>query len=544
MKKYILKFKANALLYMIMGTLTSLNGIAMTYGIQYIVEIVTNGETDKILNMFLIIVLYLLGMVVAFILYGIARNRFCMKVMQEIRADLFKALVGKNVVQFSRENTGYYTSLFLNDLKVVESTLTSSFLLVLQVEGVVFSLIYAFIQNAVIGISLIVVGFSGIIIPMLSQELLKKNQEKLMDEAAKHNAFINNSLQGYEVIKNYQVEENILNKYKLKNDRYGRKVFWTTAFQHCTNNSTQVIVISLQLLLIAFSGVMVLKNELSISFVTVVIGLSSSVVQAMCGAAEAIVERKSGLGVCKKIFDEIDGYEDCSLKTDICFEEALRFEDLSFSYVGVENAVLENINVSFEKGKKYLVIGESGTGKSTFIKLLLQYYDNYQGKIYIDELDVRNVPSESVMRQFAVIQQNVFIFEDTLRNNITLFDDTYSDECIMEAVKKAGLSELVGKLEGGLDYVIREGGQNLSGGERQRISIARAFLRNRKIWIMDEATSNLDKEMAEQIEQTVLNIPDITVIMIAHYYDEDTIKRCDGVYRIENKKLQEVACFV
>lgn len=541
MKKYILKFKANALLYMIMGTLTSLNGIAMTYGIQYIVEIVTNGETDKIPNMFLTIVLYLLGMVVAFILYGIARNRFCMKVMQEIRADLFKALVGKNVVQFSRENTGYYTSLFLNDLKVVESTLTSSFLLVLQVEAVIFSLVYAFMQNAVIGISLIAVGILGIIIPMLSQELLKKNQEKLMDEAAKHNAFINNSLQGYEVIKNYQVEENILNKYKLQNDRYGRKVFWTAAFQHCTNNSTQVIVISLQLLLIAFSGVMVLKNELSISFVTVVIGLSSSVVQAMCGAVEAIVERKSGLGVCKKIFDEIDEYEECSIRADICFKEALRFEDLSFAYEGTESPVLENVNVSFEKGKKYLVIGESGTGKSTFIKLLLQYYDNYQGKIYIDKLDVRNIPSESVMRQFAVIQQNVFIFEDTLRNNITLFDDTYSDECVMEAVKKAGLSELVGKLEDGLDYVIREGGQNLSGGERQRISIARAFLRNRKIWIMDEATSNLDKEMAEQIEQTVLNIPDITVIMIAHYYNENTIERCDEIYKIENKNLRAMS---
>lgn len=539
MKKYILKHKTSAFLYMLIGTMTSLNGIAMTYAIQYIVEIVTNNQTDNISNMFWIIIVYCAGMALVFTLYGIARNKFCVNVMQEIRQDLFRSLIKKNVVDFSKENTGYYTSLFQNDLKIVESTLMASFLLLLQLQEIVFSLVYAFVQNIVIGIVLILVGIAGVIIPTMAQKILQKNQEKLMNEAAMHNSFINDSLHGYEVIKNYQVEENILKKYAVRNQAYGRNVYQTMAFQHCTNYITRVFLLSLQMLLIAISGIMVLRNELSISFVTVIVGLSSSVINAMCSAVEAIVDRKSGQGVCKKIFEEIESDCETMVEENISFEDSFTLKDISFSYPNKEETVLENINISFQKGNKYLLVGESGTGKSTFIKLLLQYYADYQGSMFMDGRNIRDISAKSVMEQFAVIPQNVVVFEDTLRNNITLYHP-FSDECVMEAAKKAGLEDLINKLENGMDYVIREGGNNLSGGERQRIAIARAFLHNRKIWIMDEATSNLDKDMAEQIERTVLEIPDITVIMIAHYYDERTIERCDEVYKIEKKGLHKV----
>lgn len=536
MKKYILKYKLSALQYLIMGTITSLNGIAMTYGMQYIVEIVTHNQIEKIPNMFFAIAVYFLGMTVAFILYGISRNRFCVNVMRAIRRDLFHSLVQKDAVAFSKNSTGYYTSLFQNDLKVVETTLMAKFMILLQLEEIIFSLIYAFIQNAAIGIALIVVGILGMMIPMFVQRVLQKNQEKLMEEAAEHNSFINDSLHGYEVIKNYQVEENVSGRYEKSNDKYSKKNYQVAVFQSCTSNITQIFVISLQILLIAISGIMVLKNELSISFITVIVGLSSSVVGAMCSIVEAIINYKSGQGICRKILDEIETYKEEITKVSGNFENSLTLNHVSFSYAYAEENVLENLNISFEKGKRYLIIGESGSGKSTFIKLLLQYYDDYQGKICLDGVDVRSLARKSVMNQFAVIPQNVFVFEDTLRNNITLYD-SYSDESVMEAIRKAGLENLINKLEDGLDYVIKEGGANLSGGERQRISIARAFLHNRKIWIMDEATSNLDKEMAEQIEQTILDIPDITVIMIAHYYNPKTVDRCDEVYRIEKKHL-------
>lgn len=542
MKKYIFKYKTSAFLYLLWGTVTSLHGIAMTFGIQYIVDIVTNKQNYKIPNMFIAILIYLIGMLVSFLLYGMARNRFCVNVMQAIRKDLFKSLFQMKIIDFSKQNTGYYTSLFQNDLKVVENTLTASFLIILQVEEIIFSLTYAFLQNIMIGIMLVIVGFVGMLIPSFAQKILQKNQEKLMDEAAKHNGFINDNLHGYEVIKNYQVEDNVLKKYDEKNRRYGKKLYKSMFFQTYTNNATQICLISLQLLLIAISGIMVLNQELNISFITVVVGLSSSVIGSMCSAVEAIIDKKAGKGICQKIWNIIESCRKTEEDTEIVFKDSLTLKNISYSYPNMEMPVLVNLNVTFQKGKKYLIIGESGSGKSTFIKLLLQYFDNYQGEICLDGVDVREISSGSVMKQFAVIPQNVFMFEDTLKNNITLYN-SFSEERIMEAIKKAGLEELVEKLENGLNYVIKEGGINLSGGEQQRISIARAFLHNRKIWIMDEATSSLDKEMAKQIEQTVLDIPDITVIMIAHHYNAKTIERCDEVYKIEDMKLHRISSY-
>lgn len=536
MKKYILKFKMPVLLYLIAGTIVALEGIAMTYTIQYIVEIVSYNRIDEASHMFLAVLALLIFMTATSIFFSLTKHGFCAKIMEAIRTDLFQSIIRKNMVDFSKENTGYYTSLFQNDLKVVETTIIAKINFVLQLEEIVFSLLYAFLQNAVIGVVLMLVGIAGMAIPMLSQKMLRKNQENLMKEAAKHNSFINDSLHGYEVIKNYQAEENILGKYGERNCEYRRKTYKTVVSQSLTGNLAQTLIVALQMLLIALSGVMVFQGRLDISFLTVIVGLSSSVINSMYTAVEAMIEQKSGQGVCKKIFGQIEAQGKAEEETGIDFKDSLALKEVSFSYPNEEKPVLENINVTFRKGKKYLLLGESGSGKSTFIKLLLQYYGDYQGKMYLDGMDVRTLPGRSVMRQFAVISQNVFVFEDTLRNNITLYD-SYSDESIMEAVRKAGLEKLVDKLENGLGYVIKEDGLNLSGGERQRISIARAFLHNRNIWIMDEATSNLDKEMAEQIGQTVLNIPEITVIMIAHYYNEKTVAGCDEIFRIEKGNL-------
>lgn len=535
MKKYVLKYKWNAIFFLFMGTLNAVTGLAMVYTMQYIVEIVTNHEPEKIPNMFAIVALYFFGTAVVILFYGIAKNRFLAKTMQAIRQDLFGSLLKKNMVTFSQNNTGYYASLFQNDLKVVETSLGAGFLILIQIQEITFSLIYAFLQNVVIGIALIGVGIVGMAIPLAAQGILKKNQERLMQEAAEHNAFINDSLHGYEVIKNYQAEKLLSHRYQSNNDEYSRKWYKATLFQFCTGSVTNVFIFTLQMLLIVISGILVLSGKVSISFIMVVVGLSNSVIGSMCTAIEQIVNLQSGKGICDKIMAEIETTSEGEMGEIGDFNDALTLEKVSFSYG--EKTVLKDINISFEKGKHYLLVGESGSGKSTFIKLLLQYYEDYQGKICLDGRDVRNFSRESVTKQFAVIPQNVFVFEDTLRNNITLYD-SYSEERIMEAIKKAGLEQLVNRLENGLDYVIKEGGANLSGGERQRISIARAFLHNRKIWIMDEATSNLDKEMAEQIEQTILSIPDITVIMIAHYYNEKTVERCDEVYRIEKKHVR------
>jgi MsbA_lipidA: lipid A export permease/ATP-binding protein MsbA len=203
---------------------------------------------------------------------------------------------------------------------------------------------------------------------------------------------------------------------------------------------------------------------------------------------------------------------------------------------------LNNINITFEKGKRYAVVGGSGSGKSTLTKLVLGYYNNYQGQIRFDDMDMHAISEKSVMEQVAVIPQNVYVFEDTLRNNITLFDP-YTEEEVDMAVKKAGLDGVVQRLEMGLETVLKEGGSNLSGGEKQRISIARAFLHHRKLWVLDEATSSLDNKMAYQVEKAVLDIPGITVIMITHHYNRSNLEKCDAIVVLEQGNIVEQGTF-
>ncbi|MBO5523123.1 MAG: ABC transporter ATP-binding protein [Roseburia sp.] len=542
MGKYIKKHKGMALMFVLAGIPSALLGVFSTYCIQYITEIVVAGEKDRIKDMFFMTLIFFIGMALIVTFYMYMKYKFSMKVMSEVRQDLFQSILRKDVTAYYKQNTSYYTSLFHNDLQLVETTLLAYFILVKQIEEIFFSMFYAFSQNLVIGVLLLVIGILGTAVPVLSQKILEKSNMEHMNEAARHNTVINDNFHGFEVIKNYQVEKNVVGKYLQENRRLGKKRFASQFTQETVGGVTQDIVLTLQILVIVAAGIMTLYGKIGISFLTVVIALSSSVIGAMCTTIEALVQIKSGKPVCRKVFAEMKEPEEEAEKESLEVKEKIEFQNVSFSYPGAEQEVLHQVNAVFEKGGRYALVGGSGSGKSTLAKLLLRYYNDYQGNIIIDETDMKNISVRGVMKQIAVIPQNVYIFEDTFRNNITLYHE-YKDEDVLEAVRKAGLENVLQRLENGLETVLKEGGANLSGGEKQRISIARAFLHQRKIWVLDEATSSLDNKMAYQIEKTVLDIPDITVIMITHHYNKENLQKCDGIFVLEKGNVVENGTF-
>ena len=200
--------------------------------------------------------------------------------------------------------------------------------------------------------------------------------------------------------------------------------------------------------------------------------------------------------------------------------------------------MLKDLSVRFEEGKKYAVIGESGSGKSTLIKIIMQQLVDYEGRVMAEGQDTRNIDRESFVKNYALIQQEMVMFEDTLRNNITMYGD-YTDEEILAAAERAGLKKYIDSLYEGLDTMIGENGANCSGGERQRITIARALLRKTSVLIMDEATSSLDVDTARQIENALLANPNITVISITHKTDNNLLEKYDAVYRMQDGRLCE-----
>jgi ATP-binding cassette subfamily C protein len=217
-------------------------------------------------------------------------------------------------------------------------------------------------------------------------------------------------------------------------------------------------------------------------------------------------------------------------------KQTIAFQDVSFSYDDMP--VLEDVNFSLQKGQKYLVIGPSGGGKSTVLRLLRKYLNPSQGFITVDDAILKDIIKTDYFSKIAHIEQNVFLFEDTLRNNLTLFKD-YSDEHIHQAIARAGLKEFVSSNPEGLEYMLYDNGKNVSGGEKSRIAIARGLLNNAEIMLLDEAFASLDYDRVKDIETTLLNLEDITLINVSHVIVPENKARYDAILMVANLSVSQ-----
>ena len=221
------------------------------------------------------------------------------------------------------------------------------------------------------------------------------------------------------------------------------------------------------------------------------------------------------------------------------FSEKIEVKDLTYGYEP-ESPVLKDLDVQFDAGKSYAIVGGSGSGKSTLLNLLMGSSSNYQGEICIDGVSIKNIESESLYQLMTSVQQNVFVFNDTIRNNVTMFHE-FPDKEVTLALERSGLSEFIEKH--GEEFVCGENGANLSGGERQRISIARALLRKSPILLVDEATAALDAATARAVSFSILNLVGMTRIVVTHRLEEAILRRYDKILVMKNGTICEQGNF-
>ncbi len=216
----------------------------------------------------------------------------------------------------------------------------------------------------------------------------------------------------------------------------------------------------------------------------------------------------------------------------------IEFTDVSFRYGGADENVLEHISFTARPGETTAFIGSTGSGKSTLINLIPRFYDVSQGRILIDGKDIRAVTLESLRQAVGIVQQDVYLFGGTIRENIAYGKDGASDEEIVAAAKKANIHDFILSLPDGYDSYVGERGTRLSGGQKQRIAIARVFLKDPKILVLDEATSALDNE-SERVIQAALDelAKERTCITIAHRLS--TIKNADEIIVIDDEGIKE-----
>ena len=194
----------------------------------------------------------------------------------------------------------------------------------------------------------------------------------------------------------------------------------------------------------------------------------------------------------------------------------------------------KEVLLTFEKGKSYAVVGSSGSGKSTLLRLLLGFFKNYEGNVYVDNNNLKDISLDSLYDVVSVIQQNVFLFNKSIKDNITMFKE-FNINKVERAINISGLSNLIS--DKGLDYECGEEGANLSGGEKQRISIARCLLRETPILLMDEATAALDNQIAFQVESDILSISGLTRIIVTHKLEETLLDKYDEIVVLKDGQV-------
>lgn len=220
-------------------------------------------------------------------------------------------------------------------------------------------------------------------------------------------------------------------------------------------------------------------------------------------------------------------------------EQNITLEHITCGY-DAEKPVLKDLSVTFEAGKRYAIVGPSGSGKSTLLNLLTGGAADYDGEVRFDGRELRGLDRDSLCDLISMVQQNVFVFNDTIRSNITMFRE-FPQEAVDSAIRRAGLSALIEAK--GEDYVCGENGCGLSGGERQRISIARCLLRGTPVMLIDEATAALDKQTAAAVMDAILDIGGLTRIAVTHQLEEALLSRFDQILVLRGGQICERGTF-
>ena len=210
---------------------------------------------------------------------------------------------------------------------------------------------------------------------------------------------------------------------------------------------------------------------------------------------------------------------------------------MTFAYPNRSEKVFEESNITINKGDKIALIGESGIGKSTFVKLLMRFFDVNSGSININNTDIKDINTKSLRNSQRLVSQETYLFNESIMENIKIGNKNASEEEVIEACKKASIHEFILSLPNGYETKVSELGSNLSSGEKQRIGLARAFLKDSDVLILDEPTSNLDALNEGEILKSIKeNCSDKTIVLISHR--KSTTAICDKVYKLENKKLK------
>ncbi len=543
MGKYILRHKLWLITTVFFRSVGALMQVFISILLQQIIDSATNYDMNGFIKMVLFGVIFFCVMGINDYLNKTTQFIYIKKTLTNLKEDVFRGILRKDYKSFNSENTAEYISRLTNDINMVETKFIIQYL---EMIGDVLIFVATIVVMLCINIWITLFVFStGILlfsVPAIFGKRIEKRQSAVSGELSNFTTKIKDIFLGYEVVKSYNIEENMTYEFLNSNNKVENLKFKANHLQGTSEALSLFIGIMTQVCAIALGGYFLIKGSMTVGTLFAVINLANGVFYPIMWIVNKTTMIRGMKEVNNKLITIIE-YSNKGEGTKVLegFDSNINIKDLTFSYDNNRN-VLDNLSVSFKKNKKYALVGRSGSGKSTLLKLLLGYYDDFKGKILFDGNEYSILDKNSINNQISVIHQNVYMFDKTLKENIIL-GKNFNNEELDEAINVSGVKEFLDILPGGIDSYIGENGNNLSGGQRQRVAIARSLIQNTPILLLDEGTSALDSKTAFEIEDTLLNIKDLTVITVTHKLIEGILNRYDEIIVMDNGKVIESGSF-
>ena len=542
MKQLTKYHKKSFYTFMIFNILVPLTNIAFAYSIKIIIDSGMSQNREALTQAILI------GAIVIFIYASLnfislrLRNKLVRQIMSRYKNKVFKSILDRDYREFSKEKSGKFISILTENMKKIEQDyLHQYFNISKNISLMIFSLVAMFIGNWFLTLLVIIAS----IIPMMISGFIGQKSASLQNSSMiadqKYLAKVKDILAGFLVIKSFNVKEAIGQDYKNESEKLDEIYFIKGKFDVLSNVISQLS--GMIIFLVAFGGGMylVFNGYTTIGSVTAIVQLVNFVVMPLNEIGMGMSKFREGQATLNS-FEVKDVIELQTGKMKEYFDDVISFSNVDFSYPNAEEKIFNNLSLQIKKGEKIAIVGMSGSGKSTLLNLLLRFYDVTSGYISIDNQDLQTISSESLYNLMTIVQQDVYIFDDTLKANITL-SQSFTEDDIKKAVQQSGLESYILENELGLQALCGENGSNLSGGERQRLSIARALIRKTPILLLDEATSSLDNKVTTEIENSILEIQDLTVLVVTHKLNKSMLKKYNRILFMKNGVIVEDGSF-
>lgn len=471
-----------------------------------------------------------------------AKPRFVRRAMRQYKDLAFQKMTEKNISSFRMENTSTYLSAFSNDANTIESAyLCGTMDIINQFTNFICALALMLWYSPLM--TLIAVGIS--ILPLAASIITGNRmgpaERKVSERNADYTATLSDCLNGFAVVKSFLAEKEVGSLFRKKNQELEQDKFIRFRVLSLVGMIGLTTAIAAQLgVFLSGAYLAILGKGLTAGIVIAFVNLMNNVLGPIGKLPQLFAARKAALGLVDKLSGALAANTETEGKEEVAtLSKGIRMENVTFGYEEGKD-VLKGVDVFFEAGKSYAIVGGSGSGKSTLLNLLMAGSMDYQGKIQFDNVELKEANVDSLYELISIIQQNVFVFDASIRDNVTMFRE-FPEEDLKNAMSRAHLSELLSTR--GDEYRCGENGKGLSGGEKQRISIARSLLRKSSVLLVDEATAALDADTAFRVTQDILELNGVTRIIVTHSLEEALLKQYDGILVLRNGRIEENGTF-